>query len=215
MVDKRRVQMQFVRHDYFNRIERPLQAYILGLLASDGNVFLPRFRVKFEVLEQDRELVEIVRDELAPASPIYRISSKPRFFARVQCTSSQMCADLANLGVVPRKSKILVWPEALPEALSNSFLLGVYDGDGWLTLDKRKQNPYYVLGIMSASVPFIERIARVISAATGVPLANLSSVNHRAFTVRYNGRRAVAVHDWLHADLPGLARKRLPLYTKA
>jgi hypothetical protein len=211
MVDKRRVQMQSVRHDYFSRIERPIQAYLLGLLASDGNVFLLRSRIKLDVLEGDRELVEITRSELTPASPIYRISHRPSDLARMQCTSPQMCADLANLGVVPRKSKILTWPESLPEALANSFLLGVYDGDGWFTQDKRKQTPYYTVGIMSASVPFIERAAQVISAATGVPLANLSQVNHRAFSIRYGGQRAIAVHDWLHANLPGLARKRIPL----
>jgi len=170
----------------------------------------PRSRIKLAVLEQDRALVEIMRDELTPAAPILRCSHGTNYLASVQCTSPQLCADLAHLGVVPRKSKILAWPEMLPLEFVNSFLLGIYDGDGWLTADKRKRNPYYIIGIISASIPFINRVAEVISDATGVPLARLSPVNQRAYSIRYGGQRAITVHDWLHADLPGLARKRLP-----
>ncbi len=70
LTDKRRAQMALVRHDYFNHIELPIQAYVLGLLASDGNVASDRPRIQFSVHEEDRILTEIVRDELAPGSPI-------------------------------------------------------------------------------------------------------------------------------------------------
>lgn len=130
MVDKRRIQINQIRHNYFSHIERPIQAYLLGLLASDGNVYAPRSRIKLAVLEQDRELVEIMRDELTPAAPILHRSHRSHPFASVQCTSPQLCVDLARLGVVPRKSKILAWPEMLPARFASSFLLGIYDGDG-------------------------------------------------------------------------------------
>lgn len=211
--DKRRMQMDLVRHDYFHHIERPIQAYMLGLLASDGNVASDRPRIQFSVHEEDRVLTEIVRDELAPGSPILMGIHVGRDYkmAKVHFTSPRMYADLATLGVIPRKSHTLTWPDMLPGDLINSYLLGVFDGDGWITIDKRKPTPYYIIGIISASPIFLERAAQEINTAIDVPLARLSAVNQRAFTIRYGGKSAVLMSEWLHRDLPGLARKRIPM----
>lgn len=209
--DKRRSQMDKVHHNYFHCIDRPIQAYVLGLLASDGNVASDRPRIQFSVHEEDRILTETVRDELAPGSSILTPSCRDYRLAKVQFTSPIMHADLAMLGVIPRKSHTLTWPDSLPEAFVNSYLLGVLDGDGWITIDKRKSTPHYIIGIISASSTFLERTAQEINAATDVPLARLSPINQCAFTIRYGGRSAVLISQWLHRDLPGLARKRIPI----
>lgn len=128
--DKRRVQMDLVRHAYSNRIERPIQAYVLGLLASDGNVASNRPRIQFSVHEEDRILTEIVHDELAPGSPIMMPKCRTYRLAKVCFTSPMMYTDLAAHGVVPRKSHTLTWPDLLPNAFVNSYLPGVFDGDG-------------------------------------------------------------------------------------
>lgn len=209
--DLRRTQMELVRHDYFHSIDRPIQAYILGLLASDGNVYTDRPRIQFSVHEKDGVLTEIVRNELAPGLRISAPSCRDYKLAKLQFTSPRMYADLATLGIVPKKSHILKWPETLAAAFINSYLLGILDGDGWITIDKRKQTTYYTIGLMSASTSFLERAAIEISAALDVPIAHLSSVNNRAFTIRYGGKGAVLVINWLHSNVSGLARKRIPI----
>ncbi|MEO8953628.1 MAG: hypothetical protein ABI465_03570 [Ktedonobacteraceae bacterium] len=99
----------------------------------------------------------------------------------------------------------------LPGDFTNSYLLGVFDGDGWITIDQRKQSLHYILGFISASSPFLERVAQKITEALDLPLAHLGTVNKgRTFTIRYGGRGAVLISKWLHRDLPGLARKRIP-----
>ena len=206
--DKRRLQMVQVQHDYFHYIERPIQAYILGLLASDGNVSSDRPRIAFSVHQKDRELVEIVRNELAPGSSILTPPCRNYKLAKVCFTSSIMRADLAMLGIIPRKSLVLKWPEALPMSLANSYLLGVFDGDGWITFDRRKKNLYYSIGFTSASKLFLERIIEVIHEAIGVPSINISA-NNSAYRILYGGASASTVHKWLHRDLPGLERKRV------
>lgn len=208
--DRRRLQMIHVRHDYFAIITRPIQAYVLGLLASDGNVAATRPRIQFTVHEDDRALTETIRNELAPQSPIITQWCRTHGMAKVHLTSPTLCADLARYGIVPRKSLTLAWPDSLPDHLANSFLLGVYDGDGWLTTDRRKRTPYYIAGILSASQAFIEQAALVIHRATGCPLARPSSVNGRALAIRYSGQNAHTLTLWLHRDLPGLPRKRIP-----
>jgi hypothetical protein len=117
--------------------------------------------------------------------------------------------DLAKYNVVPRKSHTFSWPHALPQELANSFLLGVLDGAGWVIPDKRKSTPYYVLRVISGNAVFPGQIASVITTATGLSAPQVCRVG-RAWSVRYGGRRAEVVSEWLHRDLPGLARKRLP-----
>lgn len=206
--DKRRLQMVQVHHEYFHCVERPIQAYILGLLASDGNVTSDRPRIAFSVHQKDRELVEIVRNELAPGSSILTPPCRNYKLAKVCFTSSIMRADLATLGIIPRQSLILKWPEALPMHLANSYLLGVFDGDGWITYDRRKKNLYFSIGFTSASKPFLERVREVIHEAVGVPSIKIVD-NNSAYRILYGGASASAVHEWLHRDLPGLARKRV------
>ncbi len=59
-----------VRHNYFAIVTRPLQAYLLGLLAADGNVLASVPRISMELSMRDVELLTLVRDELAPAHQI-------------------------------------------------------------------------------------------------------------------------------------------------
>ncbi len=201
--------MAMVRHDYFRQIDRPIQAYILGLLASDGCVYSDRPRVKFSVHEKDRVLTETVRDELAPGSPILMERCRDYKLAKVHFTSPEMCKDLAKLGIVPKKSHILTWPTLLPEAFVNSFLLGILDGDGCLMTDKRKLSPHYIISITSASPAFLEQTAHKINAVLDVPLAHIDK-NNTAFAIRYGGKSAALISEWLHRDLAGLDRKRIP-----
>lgn len=212
--NKNLLKMASVRHEYFRCIEKPMQAYLLGLLASDGCVLSDRPRIQLIVHEQDRALVETVQEELAPGYPIGISPYKDKDYSMVRIcfTSPMMCKDLSEFGVVPKKSLVLRWPDVLPANFINSYLLGVFDGDGWITIDRRKQLPHYVLGFISASSSFLEHTAQEIAAALDVPLAHLGTVNQgHTFTIRYGGKSAKLISEWMHRDLPGLARKRIPV----
>src|SRR6266516_5012206 len=64
--NRRRWSRGFVRHDYFATMDEPLQAYIAGLLAADGNVLARQRRISLELSIRDQDLVHLVRDQLAP-----------------------------------------------------------------------------------------------------------------------------------------------------
>src|SRR2546430_2300095 len=68
--NRRRWSRGFVRHHYFAALEKPVQAYVAGLLAADGNVLARQKRVTLELSTQDRDLVLLVRDQLAPRFPV-------------------------------------------------------------------------------------------------------------------------------------------------
>lgn len=196
-----------VRHDYFSEVSRPVQAYVLGLLASDGWVATGRNELGIALGAKDAGLVNLVRDELAPLSRVYLTSSGRADF---RISSAQLRVDLARLGVTSRKTLTIQWPAALPEHLANSYICGFFDGDGCLWIAKQGRQVYYAWSITCASRPLLEEFRRRLRAATGVKVGGPYAVaaHNRALVIRYGGPSTHLLDEWLHADVPGLARKR-------
>jgi hypothetical protein len=198
-----------VRHDYFSQVDSPMKAYMLGLMITDGYVSSGKSNnVNFKVSHKDRQLAELVRDELSPETRIREHTlaplpgySKVRHYVQFAVGSAQMKKDLMSLGVTPRKTRIIRYPRLAPH-LAAAFICGCFDGDGCLT---RKPHPRWDL--YSASRLFLVEIQEVIAALTEIKLSG-PQVKKGVFCIRL----ASKVHDldaWLHADVPGLPRKRL------
>jgi DNA-binding CsgD family transcriptional regulator len=202
-----------LRPDYFGKIDSPVKAYVLGLLASDGYVSFGTNAVGIKVHPKDAGLVELVRDELSPESPVRRYTQPPlpgystwRPYVAFSVSSAQMKADLMNLGVTPRKSHTVKYPD-LPLHLENSFILGCFDGDG--CLQAAGQPGEWQWHLYSASRDFLVGTGEAITRHTGLEL-RMNTSKRGLHCLRLNGGKSAIILDaWLHADAPGLARKRL------
>lgn len=193
--------------DYFSDISTPEQAYILGLLASDGNVN-DGGQISFGLQAKDEELVVAVRQSLAPAHALQRTA---KGFVSFSFTSKQMASDLARWGVVPRKSRVLAWPHELGD-MQRPFLLGYFDGDGSACITSRENKRVYpIWSVCSGSRELLEGLDAFVRESTGV---RLDAISHRVSSSLYQvsvlGSGAYVVDKWLHQDGLGLARKRYP-----
>ena len=195
-----------VRHDYFSIMDSPVKAYVLGLLASDGWIGRQSNRVSIALAAKDAALVELVRDELAPLSPVAMRAHGTR--AWFEIGSAQMKSDLCRLGVTPAKTTTLQWPTTLPEHLAASFILGCFDGDGCLSFVPKQG--YYSWSLVSASRPFLEEIQARVFAQARVKLRGPygRKDGNRSLSIEYKGPKIRELDRWLHADVHGLARKR-------
>lgn len=210
--NRRRWSHSFVRHDYFAALDEPVRAYVAGLLAADGNVLERQRRVSLELSRRDRELVYFVRDELAPGFPVReRVRPDGIATAVLAITSTQLCEDLSRLGITPRKSLTLSWPEQhLGRVSSRLFLLGYFDGDGFITQSRSGRYVYPRWGLLGTEM-FLSAAMGLISGEAGVsPRRVRSQVGKNVHTLHINGADAVVVDRWLHYGTSlGLARKRL------
>lgn len=188
-------------HDYFSAVTTAEQAYVLGLLAADGNVSSAHPRVIFGLQAKDVPLVEWVRDRLNPEANL-SIASRDGF-AVLQVTSRQMVSDLAHYGIVPCKSRVLAWPSDL-DTLLRPFLLGYFDGDGSAYMHRGR--PGWT--VCSGSEQFLIDMKDYVRQSTGVVM---EKIHHRPasslYQVATTGRNAYLVNEWLHQDGLGLARK--------
>jgi hypothetical protein len=198
-----------IRHDYFAHIDTPEKAYVLGLLAADGSIAQGRSGARQIVLalqRKDRSGVEFVRDQIAPAARLYESRMGDSDMVRFAIQSKQLAADLASHGVTAAKSLTLAWPTGLPERLANSYICGYFDGDGSLGRGKDLR-----WAVTSGSYPFLQEIqARVAAGAAANVGGPYRDGRKICWSIVSGGRLQVPRIDaWIHADVHGLARKRL------
>lgn len=200
-----------IRHDYFAEIDNPMKAYLLGWLASDGNVKKRENTIRLRLNRKDEEILHLFRRELAPFHPVTpyegrRSSGETSPMGRFEVNSEQMKCDLIRLGVTPDKTLTFQYPP-IPAEFDAPFLLGYFDGDGSLCRNGR----YWRWTIVGASESFLVATQDRIEAAVGTrprgPHRHMSG--SRAKRIQLDGSHVIPVDAWLHTDIDGLARKSL------
>ncbi len=121
-------------------------SYVLGLLYSDGCVNKNRI----ELTLSDKDIVYKVKTELKYTGNItsfdqskYKETYKTSYSLII--TSKILVNKLIALGCVPKKSKILLWPN-IPSLSYPDFIRGYFDGDGCISTSwKTQQNRVPIL----------------------------------------------------------------------
>lgn len=202
----RRAPVNSLVADYFKAIDTPVKAWVLGLLAADGSLSKAA-QLRLELHRKDIEIVEAVRDELAPAARISFYTARTTPMCRFMIGAARLKADLASHGIVNAKSLITAWPSGVPAEFINSFVCGYYDGDGSLGL-----RPLPRWSVVSGNPDFLRIMQAEICEHTGIwPGGPYEDKRHEhAWSIVQTGGPVRVLDAWIHRDVPGLARKRLP-----
>lgn len=185
--DVRDAREQYAKsHRYFESIDTEEKAYLLGLLATDGNV--SGNTISLALKARDRILLE--RFERAIGLRPSSIRPMLKGMLRTAVTSAEMARDLASHGVVPNKTKTLDWPRGLPRRLWRHYLRGVFDGDGGISGRQ--------WSIVSASERFILRTKSCLDKVARRALPVNRAGPSRASWVLTGGLNDWMVLDWLY-----------------
>ena len=125
-----------VDESYFETIDSERKAWLLGFIASDGNVCISKQRrhtLGIGLAWKDVEILETIKAELKFSGSVRRVRMTYRgadyFMAMLSLSSVKIVHDLIALGVMPNKSLVLQpWPG--PTELMPHYWRGVFDGDG-------------------------------------------------------------------------------------
>lgn len=131
---------------YFDKIDTPNKAYILGQLYADGNNFTNHNAITLSLQETDKQLLEDIKSEIQYTGPLrvrelhkHNENHKNNY---VLCINDEiMSKQLSKLGVVDQKSLKITFPTFLPNTLVHHFIRGYFDGDGCIYYD-RKHNKW-------------------------------------------------------------------------
>jgi len=129
--------------DFFERIDTEEKAYILGFIATDGNVYHCKrkkqyFRLGITLSYQDIDILEKIRDLISPQT---KITKTKRGYAALHIYSRKIFEDLQSQGIMPKKT-FKVKPPRLDKNLMCHYWRGAFDGDGgfYITKNANKQN---------------------------------------------------------------------------
>lgn len=140
--------------DYFSIIDSDEKAYFLGLLFADGNVCNSADRINIYLQEKDGYIIRRFKKCLSFTGKLCKkVSKKPNHSNQIyiNVSSKRIKEDLAKLGCVPRKARILKFP-IIDDKYFWSFFRGYFDGDGCISVKKSK------FGIVSRRIMIVSCI---------------------------------------------------------
>lgn len=124
-----------LNENYFDTIDTPNKAYILGLLYSDGCNIVSTNTIKLELQDRDKKILEKICSEISyngpiKYTPLHKKNPNWRDTYRITITNQHISKRLSDLGMVANKSLILKFPSFLKNELIPHFIRGYLDGDG-------------------------------------------------------------------------------------
>lgn len=203
---------------YFDKIDTPNKAYILGLLFADGNNSLEKSTIRISLKESDKDILERMRKEFKLEKPLrYQDNSNDNHNGYISknawildCFSSHMCKTLNQIGMKPNKSLILEFPQ-IEEHLYSHFVRGYYDGNGSVYRTIKSPNNHHITTTITSTEMFCNSLAEICTKKLDIYCPIYDASNHNGITKVFtlSGRnKSKKFLDWIYQDADMyLARK--------
>lgn len=120
--------------DYFESIDQPNKAYILGFIAGDG-CLLDNGRLTICLNDKDEDILYKIKQNLMCDNKLYFYTPHNR--VSLSITNRKINKDLIRHGITPRKSLTIKYP-TIQKTLERHFIRGLVDADGWISIHKNK-----------------------------------------------------------------------------
>lgn len=190
----------------FDNLDRT-SAYWLGFLAADGSISDDN-TVTLAVATKDIHHLEKFRDWIAPERRVWSYVTSPTqeamkksvyYTSSLQLSSRYLIERLSSLGVTPRKTHTLTFPE-LPEDLILDFMRGYSDGDGSFSALSYKTGPKTLRWSLVGNQGFLEEYHRQLIKLD--PTLKISLSRDRNHWVLYSTHtpQAVRIGELLYAQ---------------
>lgn len=196
--------------DYF-KTWTPNMAYMLGLIAADGNVLYEPKVLTIVLKESDKYLLEEFAKEIKCRRPLQKHSSGCWSFV---VRNGELVDDLAKLGILPRKSLTMQWLPVPDEMLAH-FVRGYVDGDGTICYYYRNRGGRndLILEVSILGAPaFLNGMADAISRVIGIPKVKVLSTHSKIKKIRYSCGTAVKLLSWLYQDAELYLARKFNIY---
>jgi hypothetical protein len=204
--------MYSINEDYFKTWTKNM-AYITGFICADGCVMSGKRNsgvLNIALAEKDRSILNFISKEMSDND----VPVKDRICCGKKCVRIDICRrriveDLIQMGVVERKSKILM-PINVPEEVYSHFIRGYFDGDGYIrvrnTKDTRNKNTYIYKSLecsMLGTKEFLGDIKEKFISFYGKKVGSLKSCEkwYSAHRLSFVSRSAVVFGEWIYTDV--------------
>ena len=196
---------------YFDVIDTPNKAYILGLLHADGCNEMDKGTIFIGLQESDRDLLETIRLEIGSEKPLdFKDYSNKHTFGynyenmyELKMYSTHMCKQLADKGIVSNKSLVIGFPNWINDNLISHYIRGVYDGDGSICQQIRNENNKPILLTITATNSFCQKLKEICKDKLSLNSYIYDASCHNGITKVFtlSGRNVCRTFlDWIYQD---------------
>lgn len=150
----------YLNEQYFDEIDTPNKAYILGFLYADGYINLINNTIVLSLSYEDKDILEDIKAEIGCDKPLFenyytnKEDRVERHMVSLILASKYMCESIQKWGLVPNKTFTIEFPDFLQDELVSHFIRGYFDGDGCACIckDSSKKIPgkRFITSIMSS-----------------------------------------------------------------
>tara|TARA_Y100000591_G_scaffold326589_1_gene349532 strand:+ start:236 stop:1456 length:1221 start_codon:yes stop_codon:yes gene_type:complete len=147
-------------------------AYCLGVIYSDGNIYLGKNHgnintnwtgCRLSIGQKDPEILENIKILMDCNAKLYehkeRVNPsgiKSGKIYSIQINKAEIVRDLMALGLEPNKSMTMKFPE-VPEQFQRHYIRGLWDGDGSIRiLNKNSIKPHWRCDYVCGSLSFLK-----------------------------------------------------------
>src|SRR3990167_3746190 len=202
-------------HNYFDKINTELKAYLLGFFIADGCLTVdykqskkrkPCYRVSIGNSIDDIEVIKKFKEEICPLRNLEHINCQlgarhRKRQVKIRWTSEHMHKSLKEIyNIKPQKTKDLTFSfplETVQDNLINHFVRGLFDGDGSITFHQVKNtfnnsSIQFNFSFIFTSRFFTEQIASIIEKIdVGIirTVREIKSKNMTLYQLRFNCNR--------------------------
>jgi hypothetical protein len=220
---KRFVRKYKLNEHYFDIIDTPNKAYILGFLHSDGCNNLDKATISISLQEDDKDILEKMRLEIGSEKPLEFIdySNKHDFGYtyknqyRLLMFSTHMCNQLNDKGIIPNKSLTIGFPTWLDKDLISHYVRGVFDGDGSISNYYINENNTHINITITATEDFCNELKDTCKNTLNINASIYDASCHNGVTKVFtlSGRNVVKTFlDWIYKDANLFLQRKYKCY---
>lgn len=195
----------YTKNEFFFHNESADMAWLLGFLASDGNVSSNSNTIKIALSKKDKEILERIKELVEIENPISEYTnSKGYDVVALSWSSKQHKKDLEKYNIVPNKTFILKPPYKLNRKYWIDYIRGYFDGDGSINLIHGKKCDSLRWQICSAEKSFLVWIVDFLYDEYNIPKINIhcDSKNRKnpLYYIQYSTNSTRKIYDILYTD---------------
>ena len=212
----------YFNHNYFSKIDSNDKAYFLGWLFTDGYVKEGITKGFGGIVLQitDLEILKSFKKYTDSESPISKINNstyqikygykkKPKTSYMFNLSNPKFFQDCLSLGLKPRKTFTVQFPKKLPKKYYRDFLRGVFEGDGTVSYNERRQSKN--VSIYCANKDFLLDLDKKILSKKNIFSKIIYVPSHNLYTQRISAKNFVDFYDLIYLNVKEdqiLKRKR-------
>jgi len=189
-----------VNEKFFDKLNEN-SVYLLGYIYADGNIcWNPKKgyqALTITAAAKDKEHLKNMRTLMSSTKPLL-YSSKTNSY-RLIVNNKKICQRLMQLGVTPRKSLTVKFPNNIPSNLINHFIRGIIDGDGNVRYVNRKRSPYFEITIASGSQKFCQGLVNSINQNFGIK-TNIRKAKENTFILQYSCSKGEKLANFIYSN---------------